>query len=106
MKDNFISLKSFLEKKEQKKDDSIFICRTKKSILIGPYTDKSFKYDDFYKRITSNCLYNKKMYKNISKRKAMKVMKENNIKSKDLKNRMFEYYKDGNIRVHAFIDIP
>lgn len=105
MKDNFISLKSFLKTREQK-DDVIFIGRTKKSILIGPYTGEFFKFDDFYKRITSNCLYNDKMYKNISKNKAMKIMKENDIKSEDLKNKMFEYYKDGNMIVHVFTNIP
>lgn len=105
MKDNFISLKNFLKTREQK-DDAIFIGRTKKSIIIGPYTGKCFKFDDYYKRITSNCLYDEKLYKNISVNKAKKIMKENDIKAEDLKNKMFEYYKAGNIIVHVFTNIP
>lgn len=105
MRDNFIFLNKFLNSKEQKQD-AIFIGKTKKSVLIGPYTGNDFNYDDFYKRIISSCLYNIKMYKNISERKAMKVIEENNIKYENLKNEMLEFYNDGSMVVHKFINIP
>ncbi len=105
MRDNFIFLNKFLNSKEQK-HDAIFIGKTKKSVLIGPYAGSDFNFDSFYKRITSSCLYNIKMYKNISERKAMKVIEKNNIKCENLKNEMFEFYNDGNMVVHKFINIP
>ena len=45
MEEKFITIKGFLKNKE-KKDNAIFVAKTAKSIIIGPYTANNFKYDD------------------------------------------------------------
>lgn len=105
MNDNIIFIKDFLENIVEI-NDAVFAGKTNKSILIGPYTANNFQFNNFHKRITSSCLYNKKMYKKISKKMALKFIQKNNIDYKLLNNKMIEYYKNGNIVVHEFIDIP
>lgn len=105
MEEKFITIKKFL-KNGKKKDNAIFVAKTTKSIIIGPYTANNFKYDDFHKRLTANCLYNKHMYKNISIKKINKIINANKIKIEELTDTMLEYCKNGEIVRHQFINIP
>ena len=105
MKEEFITIKEFL-KSGDRKDNAVFVAKTAKSIIIGPYTANNFQYDDFYKRLTANCLYNKNMYKNISIKKINKIIDDNKIKIEELTDTMLEYYKNGEFVCHKFINIP
>lgn len=105
MEEKFITIKGFL-KNEEKKDNAIFVAKTAKSIIIGPYTANNFKYDVFYKRLTANCLYNKHMYKNVSIKKINKIINDNKIKIEELTDTMLEYCKNGELVCHKFINIP
>lgn len=107
MKDEIILLKSFLKKPNLEKPNSkaVFVGKTKDSILIGPYVDNKFNYDEFYKRIVSSCIYSKRIYKRISKKKAKKYIEINNLIYQNNINNVIEIYKSGEVIKHNILFI-
>lgn len=84
---------------------SIFISKTNDSYLIGPLINENFDEFSFYKRIKSNCIYDKSIYKKIHNNKRISTLI--NAYGKKLNdNEVIEIFKDNSITIHKIIMVP
>lgn len=83
---------------------SIIVSKTKNSYLIGPIIDEKFDEYSFYKRIISNCIYTKKIYKNPSNKKILNLI--NIYKEKLEDNEVIEIFSNNSFVIHKIIKVP
>ena len=104
MKTNsYLLYKEYLKKRDLK-NKTILIAKTKNSYLIGPLINIDFNEESFYKRIISNSIYKKNIYKNISSKKCLELITkyQNNLAN----NEVIEIMKDGSTIIHKIIKVP
>ena len=104
MKTNsYLFYKEYL-KTRNLKNKTILMAKTKNSYLIGPLINIDFNEESFYKRMVSNSIYKKNIYKNISSKKCLELLTkyQNNLVS----NEVIEIMKDGNTLIHKIIKVP
>lgn len=99
----YLSIHDFL-KKRNTIDKGVFVSRTNDSYLIGPIIDFDFDYNSFYRRITSSCVYKKNLYKKVSKKISLELIK--NYYNKLCLGDILEVYKSGIFVKHKFFSIP
>ena len=104
MKDrNFLFYTDYFKSKKISKK-TILIARTKNSVLIGPLLNENFDEYSFYKRVASNCIYKKSIYKKIYSKKKLKMVDCFKNKLKD--NEVIEILSNGSIQKHKIIKVP
>ena len=82
---------------------SIMTGRIKKSYLFGPKIRTESDLENLYKRIKSNCIYNVKSYKRISKRKIYELSQK--LLSK-IDNNLIIEISGNNVKYHRLISVP
>ncbi len=105
MKDEIILLREFIKepKLELTTNNALFVGKTKDSMLIGPYIDAKFDYDAFYRRIISSCIYSKRTYRRITKKRAEKYIDTHNLMYKNITNSVMEIFDTGEIISHNLL---
>ena len=103
LKNNYLFYSDYLRDRNIK-NKSIILAKTKKSYLVGPIIDSNFNEESFYRRIKSNSIYSRKIYKKMFKRKCNLLI--NKYKDKLKSNQIIEIYRDGEIILHSILKVP
>ena len=104
MKDrNFLFYTDYFKNKNIS-NKSVLVAKTKNSILVGPLLNKHFDEYSFCKRIASNCIYRKSIYKKIYSKKRLKIIDCYKNELKD--NEVIEIFSNGLIQNHKIIKVP
>lgn len=103
-KDSFYVFYKDYFKNRDSSNKSILVSKVKKSYLIGPLINEHFNEISFYKRIMSNCIYDKKIYKKANNKKILKLINIYNGKLKD--NEVIEHFPNGSFIIHKIIKVP
>ena len=104
MKDSdYITYRRYLKNKRID-NQKTFISKTKNSYIVGPKIDLKFNEDSFKKRLLSSSLYDIKIYKNISKIKAKRLITQfySQLKS----NEIIEIFRNKKTVKYTIIPIP
>lgn len=91
-------------KRRKIKNKSILIAKTNNSYLIGPKIDSEFYEQSFYKRIKSNSIYTKKIYKKMFRKKCEILINKYELYLKS--NQVIEIYKNGETVIHSILKVP
>ena len=102
-KNNYLFYSDYL-KTRNTENKSIMIAKTKKSYLIGPIIDHNFYKDSFYRRIKSNSIYTKKIYKKMFRKKCEILINKYELYLKS--NQVIEIYKNGETVIHSILKVP
>lgn len=103
LKNNYLFYSDYLRNKNLE-NKLIMVAKTKKSYLVGPIIDSNFYEESFYRRIKSNSIYTKKIYKKMFQRKSKSLI--NKYKNKLKSNQIIEIYKNGDIILHSILKVP
>lgn len=105
MKQNkYLFYSKYIKSNDLIKNKEILMSKTNNSFLIGPIIDDNFDNYSFYKRLISNSIYSKKIYKNISSRKCKELIEQY---EKELSsNEVIEVFRNNKIIRHKIIELP
>lgn len=104
MEKRYVQIVNVLNGNNEIKNNILLIGKTKKTIIVGPYIKNEYEYDNLYKRLLSSCVYNKKTFRKVRKKTINKL--NNKIDINNLRLKMLELQKDGNIIEHKIFLIP